>query len=459
MSPEQCRGEALDGRSDVYSCGVMLYELATGQLPFTASTSVGILNRHLTVEPLAPSLVAPELDPRLEAINMKALAKDAAERHQSMREMRRELGALLAQLSSTPSVPPSQRAPESERTRVRAAAAASSDGPDWLERSGSYRHESFGELDVSSVNGRLLAGELVIRPAAWLSAFAEAQRADQFEALASRLEAALPVLLADRQVKALFAVRCTLDELAADDARQPGWRIARTRQLQHLFADSAFLAALAEGVLSSDRPAREITELVLRIGGPASYALYSARLKLSDQPDVRRRFVLLVRELGSDALPMIRAGLARLVTKRDVLVAAALAADLLQASPRVRDEEAGEVAALYIQGSPPGLTSVAAEALVGFWGPRATPLLLGLLNSHDDGVSLAAINALRELRAIDEYAVTKIAFAARSTLSADVRAAAYAALTETSGNARVVALQVVDELAAAASPPASGVRR
>jgi HEAT repeat protein len=142
-----------------------------------------------------------------------------------------------------------------------------------------------------------------------------------------------------------------------------------------------------------------------------------------------------------------------------VLVAAALAADLLQASPRVRDEEAGEVAALYIQGSPPGLTSVAAEALVGFWGPRATPLLLGLLNSHDDGVSLAAINALRELRAIDEYAVTKIAFAARSTLSADVRAAAYAALTETSGNARVVALQVVDELAAAAPAPASGVRR
>ncbi|MDB4939035.1 MAG: serine/threonine protein kinase [Labilithrix sp.] len=454
MSPEQCRGEALDGRSDVYSCGVMLYELATGQMPFTAPTAVALLNRHMNVEPLRPSLVMPDVDPRLEAVIMKALAKDPAERQQTMRDMRRELGALLTQVSSTPapasvgrepvvsSVPPS-------RERVRGSE------PDWLERGGSYRHESLGDVSVANVNGRLLAGELVARPAAWLSAFAEAQRADQFESLAGRLEVALPVLLAERQVKALFAVRCTLDELAADDGRQPGWRTARARQLQHLFAEPGFLGALAEAVLSSDRPAREITELVLRVGGPAAYALYSARLKLSDQPAVRRRFVLLVRELGPDALPMIRAGLARLETRRDVLVAAALAADLLQASPRVRDDEAGEVTALYVQGSPPGLTSVAAEALVGFWGPRATPLLLGLLNSYDDGVSLAAINGLREVRAIDEYAVAKIAFAARSTTSADVRAAAHAALTETSGNARVVALRALDELS---SEPSTSVR-
>jgi serine/threonine protein kinase len=460
MSPEQCRGEQLDGRSDVYSCGIMLYELATGQTPFSAPTPVALLNRHMNVEPTPPSLITPSIDSRLESIILKALAKDPGERQQSMRDLRRELGALLAQSGASRPTPAhhhtavSSMPPSEERLRVR---AGDSD-PEWLERGGSYRHDSVGEVAIVSMNGRVLAAELLSRPAAWLSAFAETQRADPFEALASRLEAALPVLLADRSVKALFAVRCTLDELAADDPRQPGWRVARARHLQQMFAEPAFLGALAEAALSVDRPAREISELALRIGGPAAYALYSARLKMSDQPAVRRRFVLLVRELGLDALPMIRAGLARLDTRREILVAAALAADLLLASPRVRDDEAGELAARYVQGSAPGLTSVAAEALVGFWGPRATPLLLGLLNSHDDGVSLAAINGLRELGAVDEYAVTKIAFAARSTASADVRAAALAALSATSGGAREAARRALEMLGSERPAPPSSTR-
>jgi serine/threonine-protein kinase len=397
MSPEQCRGEPLDGRSDVYSCGVMMYELATGHMPFSAPTPAALLNRHMFVAAVPPRQVAPEVDPRLEVVIMKALAKDPAERQASMRDLRRELGALLEPGSSLP--------PSSDSARVETA------DPDWLERGGSYRHDTNGEVNVSNVNGLVLAAELVSRPAAWLSAFAEAQRPDDLEVLASRLEAALPVLLDDRQMKALFAIRSTLDELATDDGRQPSWRVARARQIQPLFAEPSFLAVLAEAALSDDEPPREVTELVLRIGGPAAYALYSARLKMSEVDGVRSRFVLLVRELGAEALPMIRAGLARLETKRDVPVASALAFDLLEASPRIRDEEAGDVTAHYIQGSTPALTAAAAEALVGFWGVRATPFLFALLSSTEDAVIVAAIDGLRELGAIDERVVARIALA------------------------------------------------
>ncbi len=258
----------------------------------------------------------------------------------------------------------------------------------------------------------------------------------------------MPVLFADHQLRTLFAVHSILDELAMEDARYPGWRAACARRLQHMFAEPTFLATLAETALSEDVPAREVTELVLRVGGPAAYALYSARLKMSEGDGVRRRFVRLVSDLGIGALPMIRAGLARLESKRDVAVAAALAADLLQACPRVLDEEAGDVTVRYIRGSGPGLTRVAADALVGFWGLRSTPWLLGLIGSGDEGVTVAAMNGLRQLNAVDERAVARIADAAQSTRSPDVRRAARAALLETSGPARAVALLAAERLPA-----------
>jgi serine/threonine-protein kinase len=178
---------------------------------------------------------------------------------------------------------------------------------------------------------------------------------------------------------------------------------------------------------------------VLRLGTPVTFALYSARLRLSEQTGVRRRFVLLVRELSLDALPMLRAGLARLATHRDRPVAVDLAIDLLRASPRVLDVEDGALAAVYVTDSPPALASAAADALVGFWGARAKPLLLGLLDSADASVIVTAIDGLRGLQLIDELAIAQIARAARAAPCAAVRAAARAAFMDTSGSVSVLA--------------------
>jgi serine/threonine-protein kinase len=89
MSPEQAKGEKVDPRVDVYAVGVILYELLTGRVPFTADTFMGILTKHMFEAPAAPSTVAPNsaITPEIEAIILKALQKDREYRFQSMREM------------------------------------------------------------------------------------------------------------------------------------------------------------------------------------------------------------------------------------------------------------------------------------------------------------------------------------------------------------------------------------
>ncbi len=89
MSPEQAKGEKVDHRVDVYALGIILYELLTGKVPFTADTFMGILTKHMFEPPAAPSTVAPHanIPEDVEAIILKALQKDREYRFQDMADM------------------------------------------------------------------------------------------------------------------------------------------------------------------------------------------------------------------------------------------------------------------------------------------------------------------------------------------------------------------------------------
>jgi beta-lactam-binding protein with PASTA domain len=91
LSPEQARGAPVDESSDLYSTGIVLYELVTGQVPFTGETAVEIAMKHLSHVPEPPSSIRPEIPHDLDLVVLRALAKDPADRYRSAAEMDRDL--------------------------------------------------------------------------------------------------------------------------------------------------------------------------------------------------------------------------------------------------------------------------------------------------------------------------------------------------------------------------------
>ncbi len=96
FSPEQARGETVDARSDLYSTGILLFELLTGRAPFRGENPVAVAYQHVNSDAVPPSSLNPAVSPALDAVVLRALAKDRFERYQSAAEFRDDVEAAAA---------------------------------------------------------------------------------------------------------------------------------------------------------------------------------------------------------------------------------------------------------------------------------------------------------------------------------------------------------------------------
>ncbi|MDQ3859567.1 MAG: Stk1 family PASTA domain-containing Ser/Thr kinase [Actinomycetota bacterium] len=136
LSPEQARGAPVTAASDLYSVGVVLYEMLTGKTPFTGESPIEIAMKHLNEAPPPPSDLRPEIPPELDQIVLRALAKDPGERYQAAEELSADLDRVEAGIPVAPettaaatavltgvSAAPTQVIPAETRTRVAGATA------------------------------------------------------------------------------------------------------------------------------------------------------------------------------------------------------------------------------------------------------------------------------------------------------------------------------------------------
>ena len=490
MSPEQCRGDELDARSDIYACGVVLYELATGQVPFTAERPQSILNKHQFSEPVPPSKIRDDVDPLLERIILKALAKEPEDRPQSMRELRAELRELL-----TPLIPPSSMrgaaeprpvTPSPGPTRAaqplapqptpaqppplparamkpEAPPASQPDAPAWLERGPVYAPSTYGSSpsitaatppDASMGSAVALdevADALVQNAAGWLQRFTTIPDPRAFAQLAQRLEPALRTLAAAGETRALWAVSSTLHGVAMEGTQAVGSRAHIATTLLRVFADPAILSSVAEQLLIGSEDARDHSKrLLVHAGVAGAYGLYGARVKLANEQAIRGPFTTVLKDFGPKAWPVVRAALEKIIAtdQSQNPRTMELAEDLLLSVPLVGDESAGHLVVKYLRVSVAGVCRAATASIVKMWADRSKPLLVGMLQSKDDVVRIAGIAGLRQLEAIDEHVVPRLHAILLRRLPAgeELRAVAAVALSHTVASARQPAISLLAQL-------------
>ena len=458
MSPEQAQAMRLDARSDVYSCGIMLYELVTGVVPFVdAETPLAILRMHVEKEPRPPSALVPDLDRRLEDVILKAIRKDPAHRYPSARDLRAGLRAIVETAPTAParrakvisvSLPPSRMALRSDAIDI----------DDLLAGGDAWRGDA--QPEQAWIEGEQQASAMIKDPEGAVVRLDAITDHAQLAREMPGLDRAMAALAHRGESVALQAMVTRLAARAGSTApgESTGAGLA-ARALDTLFAKPEMLLPIAQAALDAPAAPREAARRVLMIAGAVGATmLCTARTMSGGGSEVgagaRPRFVAALRDIGASALPVISGAL-----RREGTHDAAFVEDLLRAIPEGAPGrvvgDLGETVAELLRHPTPAVRRAAVTALSSLWGAGAHRRLVKALDDADEGVIMATIGALHRDGGVDVEVVRRIEkiLAESSSAGDELRMAAAGALADTVGAARTFAVEVLSRMVA---PPVVG---
>ena len=397
MAPEQIRNDPVDARADVYALGVVLYELATGRLPFDSELPMEVLSHHLNLAPPRPSSIKSDIDPELERVILAAMEKDPEKRCPSARVLRVDLRELV--------------------------------DDDWSASTGQFRRVS--------IRNAASAEDFLKNPVEGIGLLATAPDDRSRRMLLDAAAEAIRTCIEEGNPKIARDLLAWLQPRSVDMAASPEEREQVERTLR-VFRDPQLMGVLAGHVLDAKIARVDEAAPLLGAGGPvAARALLDGRRSRPPSLDTRGRFVAAMRTVGAASLPVVTGALeaiAGLATRNEEV----LADDLLRSMPDTMSETAGEITVRFVRVDKPSLGALALATTAALWGRRAHPLLLGVLDSPSDPMRVVAIEALERLGAIDDWTVDRLAriIAAGPHAGDDLRVTAAEALSYATPEAR-----------------------
>ena len=153
ISPEQARGGYVDCKSDIYSLGIVLYEMLTGKVPFESDSPVAVAMKHLEERPVPPCEIDPEIPAELQEIVMKAISKETRNRYQTITSMKSDLEAIMPRLPGDDEerVPQETEPSEQEPRSDEAGPAEEADDEDYDDDGGEEKPKGVGNMIFAAV--------------------------------------------------------------------------------------------------------------------------------------------------------------------------------------------------------------------------------------------------------------------------------------------------------------------
>ncbi|MBI5534192.1 MAG: serine/threonine protein kinase [Deltaproteobacteria bacterium] len=417
MSPEQILGETLDIRSDLYACGVILFEMLAGRLPFESQSVLNTLKRQLYEDPPSLRSIDPSIDPRLDALTRRALSKQRDGRPATPRDFRNELRAALQMKRNVTTSGPLPRSGVSEHFST--GSVRPSPMPVSMSQPPAAVAQAREALRAHLAAAPEQTADRIMRDVSGvISELSGKMTAEQFTARLRDLPPAIPILLDRGAVTPLAALAMLLVRIA--NHTTPEAHVPREICAKALVGlrDESRLVRVAEVLLAGAPKEKDACRELLMLGGQAAIgALLEARRRLIGREVNRQAFIAALRSFGAASQePLVRA--LTTATQQADGGDPFLVEDLLRAMPDEPNPEMLQLGQMLAHHGSGIIRRTVISRLPEVVGPSARAVLRVATRDPEEPVRVAAIASLRRIGAVDAAVVAL----ARDLLTTDVEA-------------------------------------